>query len=233
MKFVCVWIVLGAFGCVREKVEEPTRSVEISLQTEGRPAAGVPVKVIDETGAAKAIVPLASSEDLQAGIPEANYGDFFKALKPADGTGVSLTDRAGKVVIDHLRGQHFIAAYDGKHLWVAEASGSRDRKLPLGAESLGGQHALDVLVFQPAVLQGLTAATLELMRAGKFDQARVIARTVRSKVLLAEVDRSEAGGLFAQVDQAMQQKQITILPRDWRRRRKPRIRTIPGRKSFT
>ena len=206
VKFVCVWIVLCAFGCVQEKVEEPTRSVEISLQTEGRPMASVPIKVIDETGAAKAIVPLASSEDLQAGIPEASCGDFFKALKPADGTDVSRTDRNGKAVIDHLRGQQFIVACDGQHLWVAAASESRDRKLSLGAENIGGQHAFDVLAFQPAVLRGLTTATLALMREGKFDQARAIARSSRSRVLLAEVERSEAGGLFAQADQAMEHK---------------------------
>ena len=206
LKLVCAWIVLCAFGCVQQTVEEPTRSVEISLQAADTSVAGVPVKIIDELAAAKAIVPLASSEDLQAGIPEARYGDFFKALKPVDGLDASTTDHSGKAVINRLRAQHFIVACDGQHLWVAAASETRDRKLQLGRENLGGQHALDVLVVQPAVLRALTAATLESMRGGRFDQARRIARCARSRVLLTEVDRAEATTLLAQAAQALQQK---------------------------
>ena len=206
VKFVCVWIVLCAFGCVQQQMEEPTRSVEISLQAEGALVAGVPVKVIDEQAAARAIVPLASSEDLLSGIPEASYGDFFKSLKPVDGAVVSTTDHNGKAVIHRLRAQQFIVAGDGQHLWVAAASETRDGKLQLSRENLGGQHALDVLVVQPAVLRALTAATLESMHAERFDEARRIARCARSKVLLTEVDRAEATGLLAQATQALQQK---------------------------
>ncbi len=206
VKFVCVWIILCAFGCVQQKVEEPTRSVEISLQAVDTSVVGVPVKIIDELAAAKAIVPLASSEDLPTGIPEASYGAFFKALRPVDGSDTSTTDHNGKAVINRLRAQHFIVGCDGRHLWVAAASETRDRKLQLGHENSGGQHALDVLVVQPAVLRALTAATLESIRGGRFDQARRIARCARSRVLLTEVDRAEATALLAQAEQAMQQK---------------------------
>jgi hypothetical protein len=202
LKLVYAWIVLCAFGCVQETVEEPTRSVEISLQAEGASVAGVPVKAIDELAAAKAIVPLASSDDLRAGIPEARFGDFFKALAPVSGLDVSTTDHGGKAVINRLRTQHFIVACDGQHLWVAAATETRDRKLQLGRENSGGQHALDVLVVQPAVLRALTSATLESMHAGRFDQARNIARCARSKVLLTEVDHAESAALLAQAEQA-------------------------------
>ena len=53
LKLVCAWIVLCAFGCVQQTVEEPTRAVEINLQAAGTSVAGVPVKVIDELAAAK------------------------------------------------------------------------------------------------------------------------------------------------------------------------------------
>jgi WD40 repeat protein len=206
LKLVCAWIVLCAFGCLQQTVEEPARSVEINLQASGSSIAGVPVKVIDEQAAAKAIVPLASSEDLRAGLPEARFSDFFKGLTPVSGIDVSFTDHDGKAVINRLRAQHFIVACDGQHLWVAAASETRDRKLQLGQGNSGGQHALDVLVVQPAVLRALTSATLESMRAGKFDQARNIAHSARSKVLLAEVDHAESTALLAQAEQAVQQK---------------------------
>ena len=206
LKLVCAWIVLCAFGCVQQAVEEPTRSVEISLQSADTLVAGVPVKVIDELAAAKAIVPLASGEDIRAGIPEARYGDFFKALKPVVGLDVSTTDHAGKAVINRLRSQYFIVACDGQHLWVAAASETRDQKLQLGRENSGGQHALDVLVMQPAVLRGLTAAALESVHDGRFDQARSIARTARTRVLLSEIDRAESTALLLQAEQAMQRK---------------------------
>ncbi len=206
VKFVCVWIVLCAFGCVQKKVEESARPVEISLQAADTSVARVPVKIVDDQAAARAIVPLASSEDLSAGIPEARYGDFFRALKPAGEMDASTTDHAGKVVIKRLRAEQFVVACDGQHLWVAAASETRDRKLQLGRANLGGQHALDVLVVQPAVLRALTAATRESMSAGKFGQARGIARCARSKALLTEVDRAEATTLLALAEQAVQQK---------------------------
>ncbi len=205
-KLFCALIVLCVFGCVQQTVEEPARSVEINLQAEGISVAGVPVKVIDEQAAGKAIVPLASREDIQAGIPEAHCRDFFEALTPVNGMDVSTTDHGGKVLINRLRAQHFIVACDGQHLWVAAASETRDRKLQLGRENSGGQHALDVLVAQPAVLRALTSATLESLRAGRFDQARNIARCARSKVLMTEVDHAESITLLAQAEQALEQK---------------------------
>jgi WD40 repeat protein len=206
LKLVCACLVLCAFGCVQQTVEEPTRSVEISLQATDASVAGVPVKVIDEQAAAKALVPLASREDLRAGIPEAFYSDFFGALKPVEGMDVSVTDHSGKAALNRLRAQHFIVACDGQHLWVASASESRDKKLPLGLENSGGQHALDVFVAQPAVLRALTSATLESLHGGKFDQARHFARTARSRVLLTEIDRAESTSLLAQAEQALKQK---------------------------
>ena len=205
-KLLCVWIVLGAFGCVQQKVEEPTRSVEITLQAADAPVANVPVKVIDEVSAAKAIVALALSDDLQAGIPAGRYRDFFKALKPADGLEATRTDHSGKVVVNRLRAQHFIVACDGDHLWVAAASETRDRNLQLGRDNSGGGHALDVLVVQPAVLRALTSTALESVRAGRFEQARGVARCARSKFLLTEVDREEGAAYLGQAQQAMQQK---------------------------
>jgi neurobeachin-like protein/WD40 domain-containing protein len=206
LKLICVCIVVCAFGCAQETVEEPTRSVEIKLQAAGISLAGVPVKVIDEQAAAKAIVPLASTVNLQAGIPEASYADFFQALKPVDGMNIATTDHDGKAVINRLRSQHFVVACDGRHIWIVAASETRDRKLQLDPGNSGGQHALDLLVAQPAVLRGLTAAALESMHAGKFDRARDISHVTRSRVLLTEIDRAESATLLEQAEQAMKQK---------------------------
>ena len=205
-KFVCLWTVFSVFGCSRHKVEEPAQTVELALQSGDAPAAGVPVKIVDDTSAANAIVLLASREDFTNGILEGLYGDFFHALKPASGTSVVTTDHAGKVVVKQLRASHLIVARDERHLWVAAATEVRGRKLRLGDGNLGGQHALDPLVTHPAVLRALTVATLESVRHGKLDQARAIARAARSKALLTEIDWEETAALLSEAEHAIQQK---------------------------
>jgi len=197
--------VFCVFGCTQEKLEEPSKSVEIILRSADAPATGVPVKVIDETAAANAIIPLASDQALTNGLPESLYGSFFNALVPVRAIGVVKTDREGKVAINQLRSQHFIVAQDGPRLWVAPASAAREWKLPLGPESMGGEHALDLFVAQPAVLQALTTATLDSIRAGKIDQARAIARCAGSPALLTQVDWEETAALLAEAEHALQQ----------------------------
>ena len=206
-KFVCLWAVFSVLGCSQHKLEEPARTVELALQTGDAPAANVPVKIVDDTSAANAIVLMASREDFTNGILEGLYGDFFRALKPASGTGVVTTDRDGKVVVKQLRASHLIVAQDERHLWVAAATEARGRKLHLvGDGNLGGQHALDPLLAHPAVLRALTIATLESVRHGKLDQARAIARAARSKALLTEIDWEETAALLSEAEHAMEQK---------------------------
>lgn len=209
-KLVCACVVLCAFGCTRQKIEEPAKSVEITVQLEGAPAAGVSVKIIDEPSAVRAIVALASREDVTGGIPEALYSEVFKAIQPVSGMDVVTTDHEGRAVIHKLRAQQVVVAQDGQHLWVAASSDARDQKLPLGRDRRGGEHALDVLVAQPAVLQALTAAALDSMRQGKLHQAHAIARCTRSNVLLTEIDWEEVAALLVEAEHAIQQKNYDV-----------------------
>src|SRR5579859_2125574 len=206
LRFVCAWVVLCAFGCARQQVEEPAKSVEITIYSGDTPVAGVPVKIIDGPSATGAIVPLASREDFANGIPESRYGDFFKALKPVDKTDAITTDHDGNVVIHKLRAQQFIVALDRQHLWVANANEVRDKKLQLGSDHTGGAHALDVFVSQPALLRALTDAAWDLLRKGQLDQARSIARCVRSDALLKEINWEEGAALLGEAEHAIQQK---------------------------
>ena len=199
-------VVLFAFGCTQHKVEEPAQSVELTLQSGDAPTAGVPVKIVDDTSAANAIVLLASREDLRNGIPEELYRDFFQDLKPTSGTSLITTDHDGKVVIKQLRVSHLIIALEGQHLWAAAATEVHKWKLQLGAGNLGGLHALDLLVARPAVLRALTTAALESVRQGKLDQARAIARSARSNALMTEIDWEETAALLSEAEHAMQQK---------------------------
>jgi len=205
-KVVCVGAVLCAFGCAQEKLEEAAKSVEITLRSGDVPATDVPVKIIDDAAAARAIVPLASNQSLTNGLPESLYTSFFNALDPVPGISVAKTDRDGKATINRLRSQHFIVAQDGPRLWVAAATEARGRKLTLGSESMGGRRALDLLVAQPAVLRALTTAALESIRQGKIDQARAIARCAGSQSLLTQVDWEETAALLAEAEHAIQRK---------------------------
>src|SRR5690349_7466674 len=95
LRFMCAGVVLCAFGCSRQKLEESAKSVEISIHSGDAPVAGAPVKMIDGPGAVDAILPLASREDFTGGIPESLYGDFFKALKPVSVTETITSDHDG------------------------------------------------------------------------------------------------------------------------------------------
>jgi WD40 repeat protein len=205
-QFVCLGAVLSAFGCSQHKVEEPAQTVELTLLSGSAPAAGVPVKVVDEMSAANAVVLLAAREDLSNGIPDELYGDFFQALTPSGGTSVLTTDHDGKVVLKQLRVSRIVIAYEKQHLWVADATEARNRKLQLGAGNLGGQHGLDLIVARSAVLRALTTAALESVHHGKLDQARAIARSARSKALLTEIDWEETAALLSEAEHAIQQK---------------------------
>src|SRR5271169_2470586 len=100
---VCVGAALCVFGCTQEKLEEPTKSVEITLHSSDASATSVPVKIIDDEAAARAIVPLASAQALTNGLPESLYASFFNALQPVAGIAVVKTDRDGTAAINRLR----------------------------------------------------------------------------------------------------------------------------------
>jgi tricorn protease-like protein len=210
LRLMVLWTVLCTFGCARQKVEEPAKSVEITIRSGDTAVAGVPVKIIDGPGAVQAIIPLASREDFTSGIPESLFGDFFKSLKPAGKADAFTTDHNGKVFIRQLRAQQFIVALDGTHLWVANANEARDQKLQLGPDRLGGAHALDVFATQPAVLRAFTDAALDALRKGQLDQSRAIARCARSDVLMKEIDWEEGAALLAEAEHAVQQKNYDV-----------------------
>ncbi len=209
-KLVCAWGVLCVFGCAQQKVEESAKPFEITLQSGDAPVAGVPVKIIDEPSAVRAIVTLALREDAKNSLPTALDNIFFEDLNPGSGTDVGKTDRNGKVAINRLRAQHFVIARDGQHLWAAPASAARDRKLQLARVDSSGRHALDLLAAQPVVLSALTDAALDLVRHGKPDQARAIARFVGSDTLLTRIDREEAVVLLSEARHAADQKKYDV-----------------------
>src|SRR6266850_4603304 len=122
VKLVCAWSVLCVFGCSQHKVEEPAKPFEITLQPGDAPVAGVPVKIIDELSAARAIITLALREDAKNGLPIALDSALVENLNQGSGTEVVKTDRNGKVAVSRLRAQQFVIAQDGQHLWAAAAS---------------------------------------------------------------------------------------------------------------
>src|SRR5580658_6941488 len=100
-KFLCFGVVVCAFGCAQrqQKVEAPAKTVEITIESGDTPAAGVPVKIVDDLSATKALVSLALREDFTNAIPEARLADFFQDLRPAGGMEMFKTDHDGKIVI--------------------------------------------------------------------------------------------------------------------------------------
>jgi WD40 repeat protein len=207
-----MWIVLGVIGCAKQPVGEITestdqftRSVEITVQTAHGPVAGVAVKVVDEQAAARALIALAVRADLKSGIPESQYAHFFGSLQPVTGMETFSTDAAGKVAIKGLRGQHLIVAQQGLFLWSAAASETRDWKLSLGSEELGGEHALAVLSARPEVSDALASAAKEALSKGRLDEARALAQATRCSALVAEIDGAVATALLTQAEQAIQQ----------------------------
>jgi hypothetical protein len=193
-------------GCVQQKVEELTGPVEISLRSTDGPAAGVPVKIVDEAAIAKALGTLALEQDLKNTISEAAYSDFFNTLTLPKGATVLKTKKDGRVLANRVGAPYYVVAQDGPHLWVADAAEIHDQRLPLGPDSMGGQHALTLLIAQPGVLRELTAATMEMVRQGKIDQARAIAKCARSRALMNEIDWEEAAPLLAGAEHALKQK---------------------------
>ena len=206
MKLLGTWAVLCLVGCSQQKVEEIARSVEVTVQTADAPVAGVSVKVIDEQAGANALIALASHADWKGDIPESLYADFFQSLQPANETQALSTDANGKATVNHLGAQHFVVAQSGQNLWLATASETRDRKLRLGPENLGGSHALELLTARPAVSGALAIAAKQAFGKGQFDQARALAKASRSKTLAVEIDHAEAVALLKQAEQELQKK---------------------------
>lgn len=204
--FVSLCAALAVFGCAQQKVEEFGGPVEITLRSTDGPAAGVPVKIVDEAAVAKALGTLALEQDLKNTISEAAYSEFFNTLTPPNGMIVLKTKKDGHVLVKQVGAPYFVVAQDGPHLWVGDASEIRDQRLPLGPDSMGGQHALNLLISQPGVLRELTAATMEMVRQGKIDQARAIAKCARSRALMNEIDWEEAAPLLAGAEKALKQK---------------------------
>jgi DNA-binding beta-propeller fold protein YncE len=205
-KLVSLCVVLCAFGCVQQKVEEFSGPVEITLRSPDGPAGGVPVKIVDEASVAKALGTLAVEQDLKNNISEAAYSEFFNTLTLSKGMSVLKTKKDGRVLVKQVGAPHFVVAQQGPYLWVGDAAEVHDQRLPMGPDSMGGQHALNLLIAQPGVLRELTAATMEMVRQGKIDQARAIARCARSRALMNEIDWEEAAPLLAGAEHALQQK---------------------------
>jgi hypothetical protein len=206
MKLLGTWAVLCLVGCSQQKIEEIARSVEVTVQTADAPVAGASVKVIDEQAGANALIALASHADWKGDLPESLSADFFQSLQPASETQALSTDANGKATVTHLRAQHLVVAQNGQNLWLAAASETRDRKLRLGPENLGGSHALELLTARPAVSGTLATAAKQAFDKGQFDQARALAKTSRFKTLAAEIDHAEATALLKQAEQALQEK---------------------------
>ncbi|MGO9246198.1 MAG: hypothetical protein ACLPT4_03375 [Verrucomicrobiia bacterium] len=205
-KWVSLCVALCAFGCVQQKVEEFSGPVEITLRSPDGPAGGVPVKIVDEASVAKALGTLALEQDLKSNISEAAYSEFFNTLTLPKGMSVLKTKKDGRVLVKQVGAPHFVVAQQGPYLWVGDAAEVHDQRLPMGPDSMGGQHALNLLIAQPGVLRELTAATMEMVRQGKIDQARAIARCARSRALMNEIDWEEAAPLLAGAEQALKQK---------------------------
>jgi WD40 repeat protein len=189
---VSVSVVLCGFGCAEPKVEEFGGPVEVTLKSPAGPGAGVPVKFVDEAAVARALGTLALSQEITNSQPEAVYADFFDTLTVSNRIGVLKTKVTGRVLVRELGLPHFVVAQQGDRLWVGSAEDIRDHRLPLGPGEMGGKHALDLLITQPGVLRELTASTMEMVRHGKIDQARAIARYARSQALMDKIDREEA-----------------------------------------
>jgi len=204
--FVSLCVALCAFGCVQQKVEELGGPVEITLRSTDGPAGGVPVKIVDEAAVAKALGTLALQQDLKSTMSETVYSEFFNTLTLPTGATVLKTKKDGRVLARQLGAPYFVVAQEGEHLWVADAAEIHDQRLPLGPDSMGGQHALNLLIAQPGVLRELTAATMEMVRQGKIDQARAIAKCARSRALLNEINWEEAAPLLAGAEHALKQK---------------------------
>jgi Tol biopolymer transport system component len=205
-KLASVSVVLCAFGCAQPKVEDFGGPVEVTLKSPDRPGAGVPVKIVDEAAVAKALGTLALNQEITNNLPEAVYAEFFDTLTVSSGTGVQKTKSDGRVVVKQLGLPYFVVAQQGERLWAGSAAEVRDHRLPLGPDDMGGKHALDLFIAQPGVLRELTAATMEMVRQGKIDQARAIARCARSQTLMREIDWEEAAPLLAKAEQALKQK---------------------------
>ncbi len=205
-KWVSLCVALCAFGCVQQKVEEFSGPVEITLRSPDGPAGGVPVKIVDEASVAKALGTLAVEQDLKSNISEAAYSEFFNTLTLSKGMSMLKTKTDGRVLVKHVGAPHFVVAQQGPYLWVADAAEVHDQRLPMGPDTMGGQHALNLLIAQPGVLRELTAATMEMVRAGKIDQARAIARCARSRALMNEIDWEEAAPLLAGAERALKHK---------------------------
>jgi len=203
---VSLFVALCAFGCIQQRVEELSGPVEITLRSPDGPAGGVAVKIVDEAAVAKALGTLAVHQDLKNTLSESVYSEFFNTLTLPKGLSVVKTKKDGRVLLKQLGEPYFVVAQEGQHLWVAAAAEVRDHRLPMGPDSMGGQHALNLLIAQPGVLRELTAATMEMVRQGKIDQARAIARCARSRALMNEIDWEEAAPLLAGAEHALQQK---------------------------
>jgi DNA-binding beta-propeller fold protein YncE len=205
-KLVSWCVVLCVFGCAQQKVEELGGPVEITLRSTDGPAAGVPVKIVDEIAVAKALGTLALQQDLKSNMSETVYSDFFNTLTPSKGMSIVKTKQDGRVLVKQVGAPYYVVAQDGPNLWVANAAEIHDQRLPMGPDSMGGQHALNLLIAQPGILRELTAATMEMVREGKIEQARAIARCARSRALMNEIDWEEAAPLLAGAEQALKHK---------------------------
>ena len=204
---VSLCVALCVFGCVQQKVEEFTGPVEITLRTFDGPDRRCPGRrSFNEASVAKALGTLALQQDLKNSISETVYSDFFNTLTLPRGMSVVKTKQDGRLLVKQVGAPHFVVAQEGPHLWVADAAEVHDQKLPMGPADMGGQHALDLLIAQPGVLRELTAATMEMVRQGKIDQARAIARCARSRALMNEIDWEEAAPLLAGAEHALEQK---------------------------
>ncbi|HUJ11469.1 MAG TPA: WD40 repeat domain-containing protein [Verrucomicrobiae bacterium] len=204
--FPTIVCLLLAVGCSEQPAQEVNKSITVVVRTAEGPVAGATVKVVGKQGAANALIALATRIELKDRIPESQYGQFYQSLPVAGGTEVLTADAAGKAVIQQLRGQDLVVAQSGQNLWMAEASETRDRKLNLGPENMGGKHTFELLSGLPVVSDAVVTAARQAFGKGQFDQARALAHASGSNVVEMEITRGEVSALLGQAEQAIQAK---------------------------
>ena len=186
-----------AAGCTQTDAPVADHSVSIEVN-----APTARIKIVDEMPVGEAIVALATKSNLNAGIPESVQGEFFSALPGAKGFERTTLDSAGTVKLQKLRGQHFVVARTDRSLWVVSASDTRDGRLVLGSENVGGLHAVDAALARTNIVQMLTSAAHVALTRRQFALARSLAQSARAASQLTQINRMEAYSLLAQSEEA-------------------------------
>ena len=191
-----------AAGCDRSDTPVVDHSVLIQVA-----AHSARLKIVEENSVGEALVTIATTTNLSTGIPESRQDEFFNMLPVAKGFEGLTLGAAGEVTVKRLRGQHFVVARAGQSLWVVAASDTRDSRLRLGDQNVGGLHAVDAALARTNIVQMLTAASHRALTRRQFAQARLFAQSARANAVVTQIDRAEAYGLVDQGEEAFRRKE--------------------------